>query len=85
MKLDGNDFNLLCETKMQWAGMQWEAIAGRFIDLDVNDYNHLWAYWFDSYAAVILARTFLSEQNIPFAHSFDEAQGQYVLVTDFSL
>lgn len=82
MKLDGNDFNLLCETKMQWAGYEWEVQKNRFT-FDESEFSFKWAYWFDSYAAVILARTFLTEQNYKFAHSFDEAQGQYVLVTDY--
>jgi hypothetical protein len=85
MELTGQDFEALSDTKMQWAGYEWETKLDRFANLNETDLVYSWAYWFDCYAALVLARTFLINNRWRFSHSWDEGAGQYILVTDYVL
>jgi len=83
MELTPQDFESLSDTQMQWKGYDWEEQAGRFTS--PPNFEFKWAYWFDSYAALLFARLFLSEREAAFQHFFDEGTEQYVLITDYAL
>ena len=83
MELTPQDFEALSNTQMQWKGYDWEKQSGRFTSPPNFDFK--WGYWFDCYSALVLARTFLSNNGLAFQHFFDEETEEYVLITDYAL
>jgi hypothetical protein len=83
MFITENDFNMLSETQMQWAGYDWEIQSGRFTEGLSFDFQ--WAFWFDSLPAMIMARTFLMQREVKFQETYDDALEQFVILTDYSV
>ena len=79
LKLSEQDFENLWDSSMEWGG-EWEIQWERFTP--TVSYGWKRAYWFDSYASLILARTFLKENENDFQFASDEAGG-WVLLTDY--
>ena len=85
MQISARDFESLSDTQMQWAGYDWQTKLDRFANLSETDLVYSWAYWFNCYAALMLARTFLLNEDWNFSWSWDEGFEQYILVTDYAL
>ena len=83
MELTPEDVESLSNTQMQWKGSEGEKQANRFTD--TPNFEFKWAYWFDSYVALLFARIFLCEKEAAFEHFYDEGTEQYVLITDYSV
>jgi hypothetical protein len=83
MLITEQDFDMLSNTQMQWNGYDWEIQADRF-EPHVS-FDHLWAFWFDSRAALILARNFLIQREIKFQETYDNAMDQFVILTDYAV
>lgn len=83
MKITAKDFDALTDTVMGWKGNDWEAQSDRFLDKVSFD----WAvcYWVDSAASLILARTFLENNEYPFEESYDDNMESYILLTNFDM
>jgi hypothetical protein len=81
MKITAKDFDALTDTIMGWKGNDWEIQADRFTDKVSFD----WAvcYWVDSPANLILARTFLEDNDHAFQVSYDENMESYILLTNY--
>lgn len=75
------DFENLNETSMQFKGNNWEAQDGRF-EGPVN-YDLDYIYWFDNYATLMAARTILQDFGNSYEVIFDDALGQWCLITDY--
>ena len=95
IEMTGNDFNHLCEGSTFWAkDKDWPAQVrdGRFEHVQ-RDYDTppqmrwQWAHWFgNSWANVILARSFLEGQNQEYEILYDLADNYrngYVILTDY--
>lgn len=87
--MDDEDFDMLPETSMAWAGIDWEEKhPGRFIPARSAETEIRWnltrAYWLgDPYASVLLARAFLQAREEEFQVLVDDSQGQFVIVTNY--
>jgi hypothetical protein len=81
MKVTAKDFDALTDTIMGWKGNDWEIQADRFTDKVSFD----WAvcYWVESAANLILARTFLEDNDHAFQVSYDENMESYILLTNY--
>ena len=71
MNLTNEDFMHLHNTSMEW-GEHWKEQAERF-EPTVTDFEWRWAYWFDSYPSLLLARQALEQQDIPSRSFWDMA------------
>jgi len=86
MKLTPNQFEGLTQCQMEWATeSDWLKQKDRFEDTIC--WSHLFIYWVDNYASVILATEFLKQNkwdySISFDISFDNAVGQYCFTTNY--
>ena len=81
MKLTCNDFMYLHHTSMEW-GSHWKKQAKRF-EPPAERIGFRWAYWFESYPAILLARDFLTENAFPSLVFFDTATQDWMLLTDY--
>ena len=81
LQLLAEDFENLTETSMQFKGNNWEAQDGRF-EGKVN-YDLDYIYWFDNYANLMAARTILQDFGNSWEVLFDDALGQWTLITDY--
>lgn len=81
MLITAEDFEALTNTRMQWAGYDWQDKGDRFSPSIT--FNWTWAYWVDDAASIILAKNFLYQREIDFEAAFDEATGNYIIVTDY--
>lgn len=81
MKLTEKDFDMLTETVMAWKGNDWHLQNHRFLD----DVSMEWAvcYWVESTVAMILARTFLEDNNHAYETSYDEAMDSFIILTNY--
>ena len=79
MKLSSNDFTNLFDTSMEWGG-EWESKGDRFIPH--ISYGWKRAYWYDSYANLVLSRAYLKQEGYEYQMSSDEAGG-WVILTDY--
>ena len=81
MKITEKDFDMLTETVMSWKGNDWHLQNHRFLD----DVSYDWAvcYWFDSPVSLILARTFLEDNDYGFQTSYDEGMESFIIVTNY--
>jgi len=85
IEINADEFDFLFDTSMNWKSVDWETQDGRFTPLpDYRKFER--AYWFDSYANLILARAYLAADGYEFSvHSDESEQGGWVLLTDFGL
>ena len=81
MKITAKDFDALTDTIMGWKGNDWEIQADRFADKVSFDWSV--CYWVDSAANMILARTFLEDNDYAFQQSYDENMESYILLTNY--
>jgi hypothetical protein len=81
MKITEIDFENLATNSMRWDGTDWQVQADRFAD----DIRYDWAmgYWFDDITALIMAKNFLNDKDIPFQESYDEGSESYLVVTNY--
>ena len=81
MKITAKDFDNLTDTVMGWKGNDWELQADRFSDKPTFD----WAVvcWYDSVISMIMARTFLEQNDYPFQESYDHNMECWVLLTNY--
>ncbi len=79
MKITSNDFTNLFDTSMEW-GKDWEHMAYRF-DLKIS-YKWDRAYWFENYANLIIARTYLEQNGYEYEITSDMAGG-WAILTDY--
>ena len=81
MKIIAKDFDNLTDTVMGWKGNDWELQADRFSDKPSFD----WAVvcWYDSVISMILARTFLEQNDYAFQESYDHNMESWVLLTNY--
>ena len=79
MKITSDDFTSLFDTSMEW-GREWEIQSDRFSP-DVS-YDWKRAYWYESYANLMIARTYLSQEGYECQMSSDETGG-WVILTDY--
>ena len=75
------DFENLNETSMKFKGSNWEAQDGRFEGR--VDYSMDYIYWFDNYANLMAARTILQDFGNCYEVIFDDALGQWCLITEY--
>jgi hypothetical protein len=81
MLITAEDFEALSNTKMQWAGIDWDSQAKRFNAELYNDWD--WAYWFDDAASMILAKAFLDQNIRGFQCAYDDGSENYIIVTNY--
>ena len=81
MKITAKDFDNLTDTVMGWKGNDWELQADRFSDKPAFD----WAVvcWYDSVISMIMARTFLEQNDYSFKESYDHNMESWVLLTNY--
>jgi hypothetical protein len=81
MKITAKDFDNLTDTVMGWKGNDWELQADRFSDKPAFD----WAVvcWYDSVISMIMARTFLEQNDYAFQESYDQNMESWVLLTNY--
>ena len=82
MMITFDDFELLTETAMGWKGNGWESQAERF----TADITFDWkvCYWVgNSATAMILARTFLEQNDFSYQESYDENMESFILLTNY--
>jgi len=81
MKITAKDFDNLTDTVMEWKGNDWELQADRFSDKPAFD----WAVvcWYDSVISMIMARTFLEQNDYAFQESYDHNMESWVLLTNY--
>lgn len=81
MKITATDFDSLTDTIMGWKGNDWEIQADRF----TNNVKFDWAVccWYDSVVSMIMARTFLEQNQHAFQESYDHNMESWVLLTNY--
>ena len=81
MKITAKDFDNLTDTVMGWKGNDWELQGERFSDKPSFD----WAVvcWFDSVVSMIMARTFLEQNDYAYQESYDHNMESWVLLTNY--
>ena len=81
MKITAKDFDNLTDTVMGWKGNDWELQGDRFADKPSFD----WAVvcWYDTVISMIMARTFLEQNDYAFQESYDHNMGTWVLLTNY--
>ena len=81
MKITAKDFDNLTDTVMGWKGNDWELQADRFSDKPAFD----WAVvcWYDSVISMIMARSFLEQNDYAYQESYDNNMESWVLLTNY--
>jgi proteasome lid subunit RPN8/RPN11 len=81
MRITAKDFDNLTDTVMGWKGNDWELQADRFSDKPAFD----WAVvcWYDSVVSMIMARTFLEQNDYAYQESYDNNMESWVLLTNY--
>lgn len=81
MKITVKDFDNLTDTVMGWKGNDWELQGDRFADKPSFD----WAVvcWYDTVISMIMARTFLEQNDYAFQESYDHNMESWVLLTNY--
>jgi hypothetical protein len=89
LNITATDFDYLTTNQMQWGkgGPDWKGQKKRF-ELDIRrpiDFETPgWIYWCSSYPDLILARTFLEENNHSTTIMYDTAMLEWVILTDYA-
>jgi hypothetical protein len=75
------DFERLSHTSMQWDQDTWaeQAADGRF-EGRVN-FDHNFIFWFESYPAVVAAKSILMQMDEEFEVLYDKATDEWVMTT----
>jgi len=82
MNLSNQDFMYLHQCSMEWDN-SWRAKDGRF-EPSVKSYEWRWAYWFESYPALLLGRQFLQDNGWEFEVVWDlGTPQQWLLLTNY--
>lgn len=82
-KLTAIDFERLTTTQMEWnSETDWKEQSHRF-DETIN-WNHQFIFWCDSYAAVLLATEYLTQQGFDYSISYDYGVRDYCFTTNYS-
>ena len=81
MNLTNEDFMHLHNTSMEW-GKHWKKQAERF-EPTATDFTWRWAYWFDSYPALLLAREFIEEEFWACEIFYDMGSEQWMFLTNY--
>jgi len=81
MKITAKDFDNLTDTVMGWKGNDWELQGDRFADKPSFD----WAVvcWYDTVISMIMARTFLEQNDYAFQELYDHNMETWVLLTNY--
>ena len=81
MKITAKDCDNLTDTVMGWKGNDWELQGERFSDKPSFD----WAVvcWYDTVISMIMARTFLEQNDYAFQESYDHNMESWVLLTNY--
>jgi len=81
MKITAKDFDNLTDTVMGWKSNDWELQGDRFADKPSFD----WAVvcWYDTVISMIMARTFLEQNDYAFQESYDHNMESWVLLTNY--
>ena len=81
MTITAKDFDNLTDTVMGWKGNDWELQGERFSDKPSFD----WAVvcWYDTVISMIMARTFLEQNDYAFQESYDHNMESWVLLTNY--
>ena len=81
MTITAKDFDNLTDTVMGWKGNDWELQADRFSDKPAFD----WAVvcWYDTVISMIMARTFLEQNDYAYQESYDHNMESWVLLTNY--
>lgn len=79
------DFEHLTTTSMEWTSKIWsdQVEDGRF-SFDQRDWKYTHVYWFDSYAAVIAAKSILREMGEEFKVSSDDWSGDWAIISTYT-
>lgn len=82
LELD-QDFENLSTTSMAWSEKTWaEQVAGGRFEGAVT-FDHGFIYWFDSYAAVVAAKSILKELEADYAVIFDTATMDWAITSNY--
>jgi hypothetical protein len=78
------DFEFLTQTSMKWDASTWsdQVNDGRFTGR--IDFNHGFIYWFDSYAAVIAAKSILKDFEMDYSVLVDETTDEFAISTNYA-
>ena len=79
INIDPMDFEMLWDNSMKWRENDWEKQIGRF---DPKP-SFLWkyAYWFDTYSALLLAQAFLKGKA---SGTYSDEVGGWVILTNYA-
>jgi len=81
MRLSNEDFMHLHDTAMEW-DVHWKKQSVRF-EPRVKSYEWRWAYWFDSYASLLLGRQFLEQEGFACEIVWDEGCIAWLILTNY--
>ena len=81
MKITAKDFDNLTDTVMGWKGNDWELQGERFSDKP--SFNWAVVCWYDTVISMIMARTFLEQNDYAFQESYDHNMESWVLLTNY--
>ena len=81
MKITAKDFDNLTDTVMGWKGTDWELQGERFSDKP--SFNWAVVCWYDTVISMIMARTFLEQNDYAFQESYDHNMESWVLLTNY--
>jgi hypothetical protein len=75
-----SDFENLWDTSMQW-GEEWKSKSERFHPPISYEWKR--AYWFYSYANLLIARAYLNGSGYETQTAWDEGMDSWIVVTDY--
>jgi hypothetical protein len=78
------DFEMLTETSMKWDSSTWSEQVNDNRFTGRIDFNHGYIYWFNSYAAVIAAKSILKDFKMDYSVLIDEGTGDYAISTNYA-
>jgi len=81
MKITAKDFDNLTDTVMGWKSNDWELQGDRFADKP--SFNWAVVCWYDTVISMIMARTFLEQNDYAFQESYDHNMESWVLLTNY--
>jgi hypothetical protein len=89
LELDHADFERLSVDRMEWHGLGWHDMPGRFRNVQDGDidWGYRRAYWYADAQSMILARSYLhtnSEAHQVLTDESDDGGSPYMIVTNYS-
>lgn len=90
LRMSDRDFEMLPVTTMEWAGVDWPAQDGRFKPFRPGEpivWRYRFAYWFEAWGNVILARCFLESLLHEYQILIEEdgEESPFLIVTDYKM